>query len=91
MDGGKNNLIETNVERLPMGENNPHGTQFQAVSTLLEKESDAKRNIAPEQSRVWKIVNPNKKNSVGGDSAYKFLPGNSPVLLSDPSLSLIHI
>ena len=85
LDGGKNNLIETNVERLPMGENNPHGTQFQAVSTLLEKESDAKRNIAPEQSRVWKIVNPNKKNSVGGDSAYKFLPGNSPVLLSDPS------
>ena len=85
LDGGKNNLIETNVERLPMGENNPHGTQFQAVSTLLEKESDAKRNIAPEQSRVWKIVNPNKKNSVGGDSAYKFLPGNTPVLLSDPS------
>ena len=84
LDGGKNNLTETNVERVPVGENNPHGTQFQAVSKLLKKESDAKRNISPEKSRVWKITNPNKKNSVGGDSAYKFLPGNTPVLLSDP-------
>ena len=31
LDGGKNNLTETNVERVPVGENNPHGTQFQAV------------------------------------------------------------
>ena len=87
LDGGKNNLTETNVERLPVGETNPHGTQFQAVSKLLKKESDAKRNISPEHSRVWKITNPNKKNSVGGDSAYKFLPGNTPVLLSDPDSS----
>ena len=84
LDGGKNNLTETNVERLPVGETNPLGTQFQAISKLLKKESDAKRNISSEHSRVWKITNPNKKNSVGGNSAYKFLPGNTPVLLSDP-------
>ena len=83
LDGGKNKLIETNAERVPIGNKNPHGTQFQAISSHLKKESEAKRNIAPEKSRVWKITNPNKKNSIGGESAYKFLPGYSPVLLSD--------
>ena len=84
LDDGDNQLFETNVEPLPIDEINPNGTQFQAVSSHLIKESEAQRNIAPEKSRTWKIVNPNKLNKVGLPTAYKILYGNTPTLLSNP-------
>ena len=84
LDDGDNQLFETNVEPLPINEINPNGTQFQAVSSHLTKESEAQRNIAPEKSRTWKIVNPNKLNKVGLPTAYKILYGNTPTLLSNP-------
>ncbi len=85
LDGGDNQLFETNVEPLPINEVNPDGTQFQAISSHLTKESEAQRNIAPEKSRTWKIVNPNKLNKVGSPTAYKILYGNTPTLLSNPN------
>ena len=84
LDDGDNQLFETNVESLPITNNNPEGTQFHAVSSHLIKESQAKRNIAPEKSRTWKVVNPNKLNKVGSPTAYKILYGNTPTLLSSP-------
>ena len=85
LDDGENQLFETNVEPLPINNANPEGTQFQAVSSHLKKESEAQRNIAPEKSRTWKVVNPNKLNKVGSPTAYKILYGNTPTLLSDPN------
>ena len=84
LDDGDNQLYETNVEPLPINNTNPEGTQFQAVSSHLKKESEAQRNIAPEKSRSWKIVNPKKLNKVGLPTAYKILYGNTPTLLSNP-------
>ena len=84
LDDGDNQLFETNVEPLPINNANPEGTQFQAVSSHLKKESEAQRNIAPEKSRSWKIVNPKKLNKVGLPTAYKILYGNTPTLLSNP-------
>jgi len=84
LDGGDNQLYETNVEPLPINNVNPEGTQFQAISSHLTKESEAQRNIAPEKSRTWKIVNPNKLNKVGSPTSYKILYGNTPTLLSNP-------
>jgi primary-amine oxidase len=85
LDDGDNQLYETNVEPLPINNANPEGTQFQAVSSHLTKESEAQRNIAPEKSRTWKIVNPNKLNKVGLPTAFKILYGNTPTLLSNPN------
>ena len=85
LDDGENQLFETNVEPLPINNANPEGTQFQAVSSHLKKESEAQRNIAPEKSRTWKVVNPNKLNKVGSPTAYKILYGNTPTLLSNPN------
>ncbi len=84
LDDGDNQLFETNVEPLPINNVNPEGTQFQAISSHLTKESEAQRNIAPEKSRTWKIVNPNKLNKVGSPTSYKILYGNTPTLLSNP-------
>ncbi len=84
LDDGDNQLFETNVEPIPINNANPEGTQFQAISSHLTKESEAQRNIAPEKSRTWKIVNPNKLNKVGSPTSYKILYGNTPTLLSNP-------
>ena len=82
LDNGDNQLFETNIETLPVSKENPYGMQLSAVSTHLKKESEAKRDISPASSRVWKIVNPNKKNSLGLPVAYKLLPGNTSTLLA---------
>ncbi len=80
LDGGENSLYESQIELVPIDENNPEGTQFRAVSTHLTTEAAAKRNIAPEQSRVWKVTNPDSKNGLGVPVAYKLLPAASSTL-----------
>ena len=84
LEGGNNQLLESNIEALPVTDENPHGMQFKAVSTHLKKESEAKRDVSPSSSRVWKIINPNKTNSLGMPVGYKLLPGNTPTLLAHP-------
>ena len=82
LESGNNQLFETNIETLPVSKENPNGMQLSAVSTHLKRESEAKRDISPASSRFWKIVNPNKKNSLGLPVAYKLLPGNTSPLLA---------
>jgi primary-amine oxidase len=82
LDGGPNSLYETQIETVPIGPDNPEGTQFKAVATHLKSEAQAKRDIAPERSRSWKVVNPNRTNAWGVPVAYKLLPGATPRLLA---------
>jgi primary-amine oxidase len=84
LEGGRNQLFESNVEALPVSDENPDGMQLRAVSTHLKKESEAKRDVSPSSSRVWKVINANKTNSFGVPVGYKLLPGNTPVLLAHP-------
>ncbi len=84
LDGGNNCLYENEVQALPLGPDNPHGTQFAAVSRHLTTERDAQRDISPATSRTWKVINPNSLNGLGLPVAYKLLPGSSPSLLAAP-------
>ena len=84
LESGDNQLYETNVEALPVSEDNPHGMQLSAVAKHLKTESEAKRNVSNASSRTWKIINANKTNSFGLPSGYKLLPGNTPALLAHP-------
>ena len=84
LESGDNQLYETNVEALPISEDNPHGMQLSAVAKHLKTESAAKRNVSNASSRTWKIINANKTNSFGLPSGYKLLPGNTPALLAHP-------
>ena len=65
LESGHNQLYETNVEALPVSEDNPHGMQLSAVAKHLKTESEAKRNVSNASSRTWKIINANKTNSFG--------------------------
>ena len=84
LEGGNNQLFESNVEALPISDDNPHGMQLSAVATHLKTESEAKRNVSSSSSRVWKVINANKTSSFGLPVGYKLLPGNTPTLLAHP-------
>jgi len=84
LDGGPNSLVETNVEAAPVSATNPMGSQFKLVSRTLETESQAKRDIAPECNRSWKIVNNAKKNHLGQPVSYKVLPGAAQKMFASP-------
>lgn len=84
LDGGANSLFESEIEVMPVDENNPDGTQFRSVSRHLTDEQSAQRNIAPEQSRYWKVSNPESLNGLGNPVSYKLLPAASPSLFARP-------
>ena len=88
LDGGLNSLYETNIEALPVGADNPDGTQFRAVATHLTSESAAKRETSPHTSRTWKVVNLERTNGLGEPVAYKLLPGPSPLLIAQPDSAM---
>ena len=89
LDGGNNTLFENQIEVLPIDDDNPEGTQFRSVSRRLEDEASAKRNIAPEVSRYWKVTNPGSLNGVGQPVAYKLLPQASATLFADSNSQVV--
>jgi primary-amine oxidase len=89
LDGGNNALYENQIEVIPMGDDNPEGTQFRSVSRQLTDEASAKRNISPEVSRYWKVTNPTSRNGLGQPVAYKLLPQASPTLFAHPDSQVV--
>ena len=84
LDGLNNSVYEVDVEPLPAGADNPYGSGFRTRTTPLRNEGEARRNISPERSRVWKVVNPDSRNRLGEPVAYKLLPGSTPTIFAPP-------
>jgi primary-amine oxidase len=85
VDGTDNSVYEVDAEPAPDGPDNPWRNAFTQRSTLLERESAAKRKIDPGRSRTWRIVNPATHNRVGQSVGYKLVPTMStPVMLAHP-------
>ncbi len=82
VDGEHNSVYEVDVEPVPHGPDNPHGTQFRAKTTLLASEDAARRDIEPRASRSWKIVNPRRTNRLGVPVGYKLVAGAIPTLFA---------
>jgi primary-amine oxidase len=80
VDGAVNAVDEVEVERVPMGQDNPHGNAFRRSSRRLATESAAQRMAAPERGRVWHIVNPGQRNRFGDARGYVLTPQGLPVL-----------
>ncbi|MGH2634366.1 MAG: primary-amine oxidase, partial [Tepidiformaceae bacterium] len=58
LDGGGNSVYEVNTEAEPLSDQNPFGNAFFAKSTLLGRESAARRRVNQDTARYWKIANP---------------------------------
>ncbi len=83
VDGPDNAVEEVEARAVPPGPDNPWGNAFEPVATLLAREQEAQRVVAPEHSRHWRIVNRSRPNALGRPVGYKLLPGATPTLLAD--------
>lgn len=89
VDGTTNRVEEVEAEVLPPGPDNPWGNAFRARSTLLARESEAKRTTDAATSRSWRITNPEVRNALGGPVGYKLVPTMStPTLLATAGSSV---
>lgn len=85
VDGRSNSVREINTEAMPVCDENPNGTAFQANSTELNSELEARRTVNSATSRCWKVINPNKMNRLGKPVAYKLMPSSTTTSFASPS------
>ena len=85
VDGRTNSVCEINTEATPLCDENPNGTAFQANSTELNSELEARRTVDSSTSRCWKVTNPNKKNRLGKPVAYKLMPSSTTTSFASPN------
>ncbi|WP_433521319.1 primary-amine oxidase [Nocardia pseudovaccinii] len=88
IDGHTNTVLEREVQRVPMGPDNPHGNAFTYRTTALRTETTARRNADTGAGRVWDITNPNSANRLGRPVTYTLQPQGGPALLSDDKSSI---
>ena len=88
VDGLDNAVDEIELQRIPMGPENPHGNSFTKRVTRLRRESEGMREADPLAGRYWQIVNPDRTNRFGHPVAYALYPQGSSLLAADPGASI---
>jgi len=84
VDGDDNTVMEMESEALPMSGENPHGLALVTRSTPVRSEAESARDFDWGSQRYWKVVNPNRTNAHGTNTAYKLVPSASIPVLMDP-------
>jgi primary-amine oxidase len=74
VDGVANSVREVESEAVPAGPGNPLGNAFRARVTPLASESVAGRDSDDRAARVWHVVNPARRNALGGEVGYRLVP-----------------
>jgi len=74
VDGVGNSVSEVESESVPTGPENPLGNAFRARITPLTRESLARRDSDERAARVWHVVNPARRNALGGEVGYRLVP-----------------
>ncbi|KAK0658344.1 Copper amine oxidase 1 [Lasiodiplodia hormozganensis] len=84
IDGHQNTVIQEESHAVPMNpKTNPRGNFYEIRQTPIKTSSFA--DAAPHNNRIFKIVNPNRKNRISGKPVgYKFTPPATQLLLADP-------
>ncbi len=88
VDGPTNTVYEVDARPAPKGADNPYDNAFGPVATMLARELEAQRLIDPTASRIWRVENRHRTNRMGRPTAYKLVPGPTPVLYADPESSV---
>jgi primary-amine oxidase len=74
VDGPSNSVREVEAEAVPSGPENPVGNAFRARVTTLSRESEARRDSDDRAARAWHVVNPERRNGLGGEVGYRLVP-----------------
>ena len=90
VDGEAGNAAqEVNVRGVPVGPEDPHGNAFFAEVTPLETELAARRDANATSARFWRVVNPSRRNALGGPVGYRLCPGENVLPHAQPSFALL--
>lgn len=89
VDGRNNAVQEVNVRAAKDHEPNPYKAGFRTVETTFYTENEAKRIVSPLTGRHWKIVNPSVRNRAGNLTAWRLVPGPSPLPFAQPESKII--
>jgi primary-amine oxidase len=90
IDGVPNAVDEIEVQRVPIGPDNPYGNAIGRKTTRLHSESAAARLADNSVGRTWRVLNPTSVNRLGKPVSYVLHPQGQPPLLADPSSSVAH-
>jgi primary-amine oxidase len=82
VDGTDNAVYESELVAAPPGEGNELGNVMVLSRTLLERESQAQRDVDANRARTWSVVNNARTNGVGRPVGYRLMPGIAPTLLA---------
>jgi primary-amine oxidase len=88
VDGVDNAVDEVELERLPVGPDNPHGNAFTRKVTRLARESEGVRTADASVGRSWQVVNPARTNRLGQPVAYALDPRGAPLLAADTGAAI---
>ena len=88
LDGPTNAIYEMNTVAEAPGPDNPLQNGFYEQATLLERESEAQREISPLTGRSWKIVNRDARNGLGQIPGYRLMPGDNVLPFAAPGASI---
>ncbi|MFI5461237.1 MAG: primary-amine oxidase [Isosphaerales bacterium] len=89
VDGEDNTVYEVNTRSVPSGPENPHDNAFVTEATPLLTESAAQRTTNPASFRFWRVVNPSRKNALGGAVAYRLSPGENVLPFAQPGAAVL--
>jgi len=73
-----------NSSAMDPGPKNPNGNGFLMQETKFNLESEARRSMDMEAARVWGVMNPASKNSLGYNRAYALVPGGNSLPYISP-------
>ena len=86
--GRTNRVREVETAPEPVDSQSPYGTAFAVHSTVLDREQQAVRDLAPDRGRVWIVENPHHRDSLGEMPGYVLVPGPLPALQTGPMARL---
>jgi primary-amine oxidase len=75
VDGTNNTVTEMNTSAMPAGANNQYLNGFIMRESKFKTESEAQRQMDMRAARVWTVMNPNVKNSLGQNTSFIIVPG----------------
>jgi primary-amine oxidase len=85
-EGGRNRVVETdNASLRRRRRGNPLGLWFTMEERPLSSEAGAIREPAPAAGRSWRVINPDRLNSLGLPVGYAVVPGVSAMPYAHPA------
>ncbi len=84
IDGADNSVYQVEYVGDAWGPDNPDGTSFREIATLLATESPARRDICADTARRFRVVNQARVNRIGDPVAYELMPGENVRPMAQP-------